>query len=165
LFTDRCSKAEDNPLQFLRETDNLWRFAPNDLALLSSGDCGSACGIFYHYLRENHNINAYVLGYRKDEVRRFSAFEGGQAYSLDDLYKVMHDLELPASDVVPAKIKIQAYVSFPLREAYSNQVPSKPLEYMDVHPNQQVDVDDELWFRPDLVWLRVAQRQGWLVGH
>jgi len=110
----------------------------------------------YHHLREVSGLPSVAIGYRKGINRSLSAFPGGQLYQLADLTRIAKLLDLK-DPILPKPFPIQGLLMFPMREAYSGKFPTLPLEYMRIDADKALEIDEELWFRPDLVYERVSR--------
>jgi hypothetical protein len=158
LFDHICTPGIFNPL-----AEVALGIAPGDISIMTAGNCGSACALLLHSLHEFSQAKTFAVGYRLDQQRMAAAFPGGQAYQLEDLQDVLEELELDPYDypLLPDWFKVSAFLSMPIREAYSTIKPNVPLEYAYIPAEHMINVNYTYSLRPDLMWEHVVAINKW----
>lgn len=158
LFQEFPINSTSNPLK-----DKSFGIKSEDIFILSSGECGSACGLVALHLREVDGVQAAALGYFKDRPRTFATFPITEVFTLNQILSEIERIGLKDNSVLPKKLKVDALVRIPVREGYS-QVASKknvPSEFLWISADLNIDNDDFTLLRPDRVWGKLADTVGW----
>jgi len=133
-----------------------------DIVLLSSGDCGSACGLIYYSLHERDGVNAAVYGMLYNRSRTFAAFPVTEVYTHAQIAAEAKLLGLSGNPMAPQQFNISAEVRTPMREGYSFLDSNAVLEYRWTDANIHVDSYPRFLLRPDQIWQGSAEAMGWV---
>jgi hypothetical protein len=135
-----------------------------DIVLVGNGDCGSACGLFYHHLRELDRIPAAVTSYKSKQPRTFMSFPATEVYTLNQVISEGNKLGMTEDPLLPDPLLVQAVYRFPIREGYCRRkgMENIPIEYVRISADIKVDVNRNLMLRPDLIWERLSWQLKWI---
>jgi hypothetical protein len=158
LFQELPVNPEGNPLKTLS-----FNLKHDDMVVLSSGDCGSACGMVFLHLREVDGVRGAALGYVANRPRMVSTFPVTEVFTLKQLLRELDMLKLQNDPKAPKALPVSAVYRFPIREGYSQRkgLEGRPEEYLWSGADILIDNDPWLMLRPDRVWMRLAAMLGW----
>ncbi|KAG0213427.1 hypothetical protein BGX28_004483 [Mortierella sp. GBA30] len=132
-----------------------WSGDSSKIAILTDGQCGSACGMFSDHLVSKHGVKAVAVGgHSKKELSMFS-FAGASVFGLDQLVDEFETLAVPPS---LQRLPYKGNVRVPMFEVYSMN-DTIPLEY---NPSRHVaanriDYTPETARNQDKLWDAVAE--------
>ena len=139
-----------------------WGLAAKDMVMVSSGDCGSACGLVYYHLSEVTGVNGAVLGAFYKRPRTFPAFPVTEVFTHAQIVGETKLLSLDKRPDAPKMFTISAVHRIPVREGWSRKVPTIMVEYKWTDANIQIDTFHRFVLRPDNVWRGAAEAMGWV---
>jgi hypothetical protein len=156
-FTERCRSPADNPLRTLKLPLSVHK----DIAIVSNGMCGSACGRVYFYLTEMFSVPTIVTGSLANVRRTASAFPATTVY---DYVYFLQQLKLLAMDSksLPTAFPFVTNFRFPVRECLSRRHADVPLEYVYEPASHVVDYNATNVLRPPVVWEQAARLLKWI---
>jgi hypothetical protein len=155
-YTDQCVLDCNNIYNAIPGTGkNMFR--PEDVAILSDGNCGSTCALLTNALVENFNVTTFGYGGLSTIPMSFSSFAGGQVFSMDDLIDRSESIA-SVKEFLPKKFVRQSSLSFTLREVYSKSMPELPLEWTYLPTRVRIPNRSDLNFNPVALWNEVAHK-------
>ncbi|KAJ3108021.1 hypothetical protein HDU97_002601 [Phlyctochytrium planicorne] len=139
------------------------KYTPNDIAIVSNGNCGSACSLMIRALRDTWKVPAYVYGGATKTTFTPTSYEGGFVTSLRKLNAHTVDKEdLSASELalLPSNFPNSIQFRFAIMEAFSpngKQGLNNPIEWTPSPAEEWLDVEDPSDTK--LLWNAVAKKR------
>lgn len=156
LFYDECENIV-SPLQNVTHS-----LKPRDIAVISDGMCGSACGRVHFHLAELNSVKSVVVGGFKNRTRTASGFPATQVLGYESIIAVAGRLELSNDTDIPQLLPEQVVFRFAVRESYSRKNLNTPLEFVSLPADIELEWDSWTAMRPDRMWEQAAVQLEWL---
>jgi len=133
----------------------------NNIVLVSSGDCGSACGLLYYHLSQRDQVKGAVFGPMYRRPRTFGAFPITEVFTLREITSEAMLLKVQNNPLVPAYLPISGMVHTPIREG----ILLDNVTIAEFHwelASILIDAYERYVMRPDNVWRAAAEAMGWM---
>jgi hypothetical protein len=157
LIRDDCRSPDDNPL--LKINHGL---EPRDMAIISNGMCGSACGRVHFHLAELDAVKSVVVGGFKNRKRTASGFPATQVLDYEGVVSEIMELELQDDEDMPHILPEQVSLRFSVRQSYSRKTLNTPVEFVSLPADIELEWDSWTAMRPDRIWEQAAVQLGWV---
>ncbi|KAF9359408.1 hypothetical protein BGX34_008389 [Mortierella sp. NVP85] len=156
--TDRyCSAVEDT-----KGDSGDAMFGPQDIILLTNGNCGSTCAVLALQLHERYGVRTVSIGGEHGQSMMFTSFPGGAVQANNTLWvqrirRVFntlprpwrtHDLEV----LVPKKLPVNGQLAFTFRQVMSVSQPDQVSEYMRIPSEYRMDYNTARFRMPSILW-------------
>lgn len=127
--------------------DALPWFAPEDLLILTDGQCGSTCATFVGYLQEHGRARVAGVGGLKHQELQSQSFAGGFVTNVDAVNSLLAAAGEPLVPDFPTKVGWQ----FTWGELYSQEETDDPVQFVNLPTDFNVDywaydpADESTW--------------------
>jgi len=156
--TDRyCSAVED-----IKGDSGDAMFGPQDIVLLTNGNCGSTCAVLALQLHERYGVRTVSMGGEHGQSMMFTSFPGGAVQPNNTLWvqrirRVFNTLPRPwrthdLEALVPKKLPANGQLAFTFRQVMSASQPDQVSEYMRIPSEYRMDYTTTRFRMPSILW-------------
>ncbi|KAF9580992.1 hypothetical protein BGW38_002154 [Lunasporangiospora selenospora] len=162
LFSKRVTDRFCSAVSDLKDSDQDPMFDPEDIIILTNGNCGSTCAVLALQLRERYRVRTVTAGGHHGQSMAFISFPGGAVQTNNTQWsqrvaKVYNSL--PASrrskDLaakIPKRLPANGQLTFTFRQVMSVDHPDQAEEYIRTPSDFRMDYTTARFRMPSILW-------------